>query len=246
MTKFIIGIIIAGVTGAASLFFYVKYDYTQSKMARLVDCGEPDERYATDMSGMHYDLLLVGDSRAWEYGLWLDANTDLEVLNLAAPGETSQETVCKLTDHEQKLDILSRSNTKLLISLGINDLVTASLNGRAERTEIERKAIQNVVEISTLLSRRVDKVLVLSVVPPIKIDPLRRLMWGTGISDSVMNMNSRLSASLPSNVELLDLEPIFFDAKKNEWRQDLARDALHWNADGYTKLHSQIELRDPD
>ena len=245
MTKLVTSGLIIAIIAVAGALFALKSEYTQSKMARLADCDDLPADVIPSISGAHQNIVLIGDSRAWEYGLWLKKNTDLKVLNLARPGETSKQTACKLERQISQLDESKvTSPDVVLLSLGINDLVTASLNRSKGRIAIESQAVRNVLAISERLLQHFGKALVISVVPPIEMDPLRRILWGPDIEDAAEAMNIELRSELPSGVQLLDLESVFFDATKDKWRKDLARDALHWNDNGYAKLHAKLDLRD--
>ena len=214
--------------------WFAKTSYRDLKLDRLASCPETYGSLSSDSHSAFYAFL--GDSRAWELALWLEGNRH-SVLNLAVPGETSFETLCK---SKAKINLDTTDKT-LIISLGINDLVTASMLDEANRQRIQAKAVENIVALSSDMSEKFAKVVVLSVVPPIDPDLIRSLIWGRGISDEVQRLNLALERNLPGNILLLDTKDIFYNPLEQAWRSDLARDALHWNEQAFVQLHEKIE-----
>lgn len=219
-------------------FQYIKYQYSQAKLTRLAGC--PSIITGSELTEKLNQIVLIGDSRAWEFGLWLGQhNSDLMFDTIALPGETSSETICKVTKYGAALP----RGKVALISLGINDIVTASMLDRLDRQRVEQSAANNIVRLSKYLLARYDTVMVWTVVPPIKPDLARKLIWGSNIVDSVNNLNDALRRDLPEQVILMELGNIFYDSKAQQWNPVFARDALHWNDLAYEQLLAKTEER---
>lgn len=216
------------------LFLYLQRSYSDAKLARLESCPSKFQMFGD--SGLSSSFVLMGDSRAWEFGIWLERAGKRAFSNLAVPGETSFETYCK---SKNRLPV-SIGDKTLILSLGINDIVTASMTEPYKRGEIEKVAAENIISIATKMKHQFDRVVVFTVVPPIDTDYLRLAVWGSDISISVDKLNQKLRQGLPAGVVLLDLSDVFYDLEAGAWRSELARDALHWNEDAYEALHDKI------
>lgn len=240
--RFALSLAGAGLTvllALALLFYYwwAKTEFGERNIGRLnPDCqaiaAQVQERFLAAETVP--DVLLIGDSRVadWPELVLRDyVGPESRLLILGVPGETSRATACRIQGIAPHL----RAST-VVIMTGINDLAIAGSFTpfqRSRQEEIERQLVQNLAASVEQLKRGGNQVVVLSIVPPIHLDLRRRTLWGSGVPASAERV---MEGVLAEGVWMLDLAPVFYDQQAQRWRDELTRDALHWNPQGYKSL----------
>ncbi len=230
--KLTIGLAVLGFLCSYAVLFWAYETYKSNKLARLKGCS-PLAIETQTPSTRSSDILLIGDSRIKAWGN-PQLGSNKEVINEGIDGETTTELLCRLDN------ILNQYKPQLFIlQTGINDLVTASMLKEPERERVENRAFGNIQRIIEQLSQSGAKVLYLDIVPPIKPDIMRSIVWGANIEESVQNLN-KLIRQNNSNIEQFEMAEVFLNAETNSWRGEYALDALHWTSDAYAHLTQEI------
>lgn len=222
---------IAFLTLILSVHFYKK-----NKLERLNNCL-PQLLLAKEYTSFSQirKFVLLGDSRI---GNWPEDafDTSDNVLKLDIPGGTTKELLCSINNK-----ILKIKPEWYIVQVGINDLVAASMVSKHQREQIHEAALLNVKRISEKLSSTGSKVIVLTVVPPISTDLMRRFVWGKTINDDSEKFSKELMSKLPNSIFIYDMKKLFLDEGKGTWRKELSIDALHWNARAYKDLTYEMK-----
>lgn len=234
--KFTIGLVALGLLCSFALVFGAYETYKSSKLARLKPCPplpvEPPSPYTRSA-----DIVLIGDSRIKAWG-----NPQLGgnrvVINEGVNGETTTELLCRLDN------ILSQYKPQYyILQTGINDIVTASMLKELQREQVEHQAFGNIQRIIEQLSQSGAKVLYLDIVPPIKPDIMRSIVWGANFEAVVQKLNKLVRSSNITNehnTEHFEMTEVFLNAETNSWRGEYAVDALHWTSEAYDHLTQEI------
>ena len=216
--------------------FKVVHVYKQEKIARLY-CNEQITPLGTpqNISPDKINVLLIGDSRIQKWGQpYFGENVD--VFNLGVGGATSGEILCKLKD-----TVFEISPTWFIIQVGVNDLVATSMMEYKKRSETLDSLLHNLREIIQHLSTTDNDIIVMTMVPPIKPDMIRRFLWGEGINNTAEKISNALLSEMTDNIIVYDMKKIFYDNKRKVWRKEFAADALHWNKGGYDILTKEMK-----
>lgn len=212
------------------------YFYKRNKLERLNNCL-PQPLLAEEYTPFSNNrkLVLLGDSRI---GNWPEDAFDAsdKVLKFGIPGGTTKELLCSINNK-----ILKIRPEWYIVQVGINDLVAASMVSKHQREQIHEAALSNVKHISEKLSSTGSKVIVLTVVPPISTDLMRRFVWGKTINDDSEKFSKELMSKLPNAILVYDMKNLFFDEGKGTWRKELSIDALHWNTRAYKDLTYEMK-----
>lgn len=128
-----------------------------------------------------------------------------------------------------------------IVQIGINDLVTASLVEDRERERIKLSLLRNIRTLIKHLSSFDTQILLLSIVPPIKVDILRRCVWGKTISKDAEEISKILHKEFAGKIYFYDMKNIMYDFDKKIWKKSLALDALHWENEVYDALNLIIK-----
>ncbi len=209
--------------------------YKKTKIARLETCPHGiDIQTKPHPASAKKNIVLIGDSRIQDWGK-PDLGKNIEVINFGTGGATSRETLCQID-----ATILNLTPEWYIVQVGINDIVAASMMKKEERTKIQDQILENIKRIITKLASTGSNILILTIVPPISPDTLRSFVWGDGIEEETARTSKRLLNELPDKVQIYDMKAIFFDFDKNEWKEDLSSNALHWNDNAYKLLTVEI------
>lgn len=138
-------------------------------------------------------------------------------------------------------DVINHNPEAVIIFAGINDIVTASLMPGFEHDQTLDKTFNNLTQIITLLKSTGCKIILFTITPPIKPDIFRRMVWGHGIEDDVLKVNSAINQLADDQVTVVDTMEVFMDAGDN-WQEIVSADALHYSSLGYQLLTDSIAL----
>lgn len=214
---------------------------------------------SSDDSDRKVKLLLFGDSRIAEWRV--DWPRSYDVINQGISGSTSSESVQRF-----QLDVLSLQPEWVVLQVGVNDLVASRLVLSEERESIENLIIENTL---TLIKQCLDHnihIIYFSILPSIKPDALRKLVWQGDLSESATRVNKKIFRSIErlrrhstmvsgtNQLFLIDTQQVFneFQSERDQsviplnqstkkvvsdaWQ----RDALHWTAAAYLKLQEEV------
>jgi lysophospholipase L1-like esterase len=231
LSKMVFSVIAVLVLLAAAFLF----SYKQVKARRLHNCSESPHTVTVPSNTGKPLIVLLGDSRIsdWPTALFHD---DFHVINLGAAGQTTGEALCQLDKRN-----FSITPHWYILQIGINDLVTASMMSPAHRLSIQENAFHNVSKIIEKLTAEGSKVLVLTIVPPLAPDLLRRLVWGRTIKKDCETFSLRLLHELPDRVKILDMRSFFYKHQNKEWIAGYSTNALHWNIEAYRQLTKYVQ-----
>lgn len=172
-------------------------------------------------------ILLFGDSRMEEWSApWPD---DLFVINRGISGSTTFQALERINR-----DVLDHQPDWVIIQIGINDVVASRLLSNDKSKAALEKIAPNIKTITDTLSQRDIPFILMSVVPDLKTDWLRLLLWRGNLKAYVNQINKELTEIDFNRNIWLDSSTIFADEGK--WHTRFSRDALHWNHQGYEKL----------
>lgn len=234
--KLTIGLAVLGLLCASVTVFWTHETFKSNKLARLKGCSSMTivPQTANTRPG---DIVLIGDSRIKAWGK-PQLRPNNMVINEGVDGETTTGLLCRLDN------ILSQYNPQyFILQTGVNDLTTASMLKEAQRERVEKRAFGNIQRIIEQLRQSGAKVLYLDIVPPIKPDIMRSIVWGDNIEESVRKLNSLIRSSNTGNeqnIEEFEMAEVFFNTETNSWRDEYAVDALHWTSEAYDHLTQEI------
>lgn len=179
-------------------------------------------------------VVLIGDSRVCP--MKLPGLEDVcEIVNRGIPGETSAQLALRI---EQ--DALAHNPDVIVIQSGINDLV-AGMGFRSQASSITRQVILHLQQMAHSASAAGSKVLLLTVLPPARPDPVRRLVWDENIRAEIMKVNDTLLEwQAPAGVKVQDAAKIF--GSRVILPEDYRLNTLHINTAGYERLNEALSL----
>ncbi len=215
---------------------YTITSYKNNKIARMERCPKGLGTQTKPHSApAQKRIVLIGDSRIQDWGK-PDLGKDTEVINFGIGGATSRETLCQIND-----TMLNLSPEWYIVQVGINDIVAASMMKEHERIKIHEQLLENIRQIITKLSGTGSRILLLTIVPPISPDMLRSLVWGDTIEEDAARASKKLLDEFSTTAQVYDMKGTFFDFEKNTWKDELSRNALHWNEKAYRSLDVEIK-----
>ncbi len=219
-----------------TLFWTSKNHYKHKKIARLHRC-QPESLSVLEISAIvgNKRILLFGDSRIQGWGQ-PDFGKNVAIINMGAGGATTGEALCRIDNAFLRLD-----PEWSIIQLGINDLVAASMMSKDMRLKAQEKTLYNLKSIVRKLTSMSSNVLVLTIVPPISPNIIKRLVWGKEISEATEKLSDALMTELPHTVKVYNMKKTFFDYNHNTWKTNYSTDALHWNKEAYAALTIEIK-----
>jgi lysophospholipase L1-like esterase len=180
-------------------------------------------------------LLLVGDSRIWEWGEpVLDRYS---ILNVGMPGCTSAEVLALLPP------ILEQTRpVTVIVQVGINDLKLLGLRPESSR-EIESLVLTNIFRIARLCQAHGAKVIVTPVWPTGEVTLMRRIVWNPAIERGVNAVNHQILSSDLRDFRVMDLFEEAFHEFGAVRRFELYRDTLHLKPSAYEALSKILRKR---
>lgn len=224
-----------------AISLYTKYvNYSEKKIAGFSpNCEKIAQSALEDFHDAYkgQDIIIIGDSRMaqWPSDIIERHFPNLTFLNFSVSGDMSKQTLCRMQLVSKELD-----NKIVILQTGINDLIAASMlsnSNKPDRNQLELAIVENISLISEAL-RPTNKLLVLSIIPPINTDLIRTVVWGKKISESSQILSSRIS-HLPA-LNSVDISHIFYDMSDRAWKIEFSTDALHWNHLAYESIAQLI------
>lgn len=179
-------------------------------------------------------VVLIGDSRVCP--MKLPGLEDVcEIVNRGISGETSAQLALRI---EQ--DALALNPDVIVIQSGINDLV-AGMGCRSQASSITRQMILHLQQMACSASAAGSRVVLLTVFPPARPDPMRRLVWDESIRAEIMKVNNTLLEwQAPTGVKVGDAARIF--GSRTILPEDYSLNTLHLNTAGYERLNEALSL----
>lgn len=205
-------------------------EYRNGKISRLHECNKPTDGLMLDASA---EIVLIGDSRISEWEQFWPSEFP-NMINRGIPGATTLETLCR------NIQLSSIQNKIVVIQVGINDAVAISMMDDIQnQKEQEISSFNNIVKLVELFDSN-NKVVLLTLVPPIETDIFRRFAWGKNVESIVEKLSLQLKSLASEKVQILDARNSFYDSQKQLLRSEFSRNALHWNHTGYRQLNSDL------
>ena len=179
-------------------------------------------------------VVLIGDSRVCP--MLLPGLEDVcEVVNRGIPGETSAQLTLRI---EQ--DAFALNPDVIVIQSGINDLV-AGMGCRSQASSITSQVILHLQQMARQASAAGSKVVLLTVLPPARPEPLRRLIWNERIRGELTKVNDALLEwPAPAGVKVADTATIF--GSRTMLPEKYSLNTLHLNTAGYECLNQALSL----
>lgn len=179
-------------------------------------------------------VVFAGDSRIADWPL--PDSDGVTLLNRGIGGETSSQLAARLSD------LLSQTKPDhLVLSIGINDLVAASLEptlaGRiTSRLDTNLNAMINNSNLTA------NSLIITTVLHPGKPSLLRRaIAWNDDIHTSVERTNDKILAlSNPPHIQIFDMNAALNVPKGGPLAPEYTADALHPNAKAYARLSEAL------
>jgi lysophospholipase L1-like esterase len=219
---------------AASVSFYY---YKKNKLSRLTHCRSEAFLVKTGITNpSNKTIVLLGDSRIEQWNK-PTFGVDITVLKFGIPGGTTKEVLCSID-----ANVMAIRPTWYIVQVGINDLVAARMVNNESSQKIHNDAFSNIQAIVEKLSSTGSNVLLMTVVPPIAPDILRRIIWGSELEQDVERLSRQILDCFPKNLFVLDMKKIFYDENSHCWRTEMASNALHWTSAAYESLNKDIAV----
>ncbi len=231
---FVLCIVICA-SGTATVALLIARDlYIQAKV--IAALPSQAERYAESNFRLNAKtrkrIVLFGDSRIsnWEP---LPALQSIEFVNRGIGGETSAQLRSRFAS-----DVLALDPDVIIIQVGINDIVAASLDPVKSAQIIEHLKLNLLYFLTSNHSAGIE-VIVMTIVRPASPPLIRRIVWSNRIFDLVREVNSYLTTlDLPANAHVFDSDSIF-NHQDGPLDPSFASDTLHWS----TKAYEQLNIR---
>jgi lysophospholipase L1-like esterase len=180
------------------------------------------------------DIILFGDSRAANWNI--DELSNLGVtINAGIRGDVTISMLNRLGT-----DVLAMQPKFVILVAGINDVVTGSLLSEQDRKKNLEDTKRNLDQIVNSILKSNAHIILLTISPPLKSGPLRRLVWGDNIIDDVQTLNRHIYLyGKLDRVVLIDVVAEFSKSEE-DWVRALRRDALHYNQRAYDILDRAV------
>lgn len=163
----------------------------------------------------NYKYIFVGDSR---------------YVGMAANKTSSDVFICEkgvgryfLQKHMNDIVMLSDSNTKIIVGLGVNDVSTAN--------------VEMYVSLLNELNEKTSAKVYYMLVNPVNEDKCRRSGYTSIKNSNINTFNSKMIASLSdTDIKIIDTNTFLNDEGFN------TGDGLHYDDETYTKIYQYIKL----
>ena len=179
------------------------------------------------------EIWMIGDSRIarWDKDLLREES---EIANLGIEGQTSAQVYYRLKNY-----LVLDTPSLIVLQVGINDLKIIGLDKNL-KDEVSKNLCRNIMAICQLCIERDIKLILMGIIPVGKIEPLRRLVWNTGVNEALDSVNEALKSMNDNEfVFYFDTYKLLSDADMKV-RLELQYDFLHINEKGYEILSSAL------
>jgi lysophospholipase L1-like esterase len=180
------------------------------------------------------NVWMIGDSRIARWNMSLLSPLDASIVNLGIEGQSTAQVLNRLNNY------LKIGNPQwIILEAGINDLKIIGLK-KDSADQIVEDCLENIYEIIDLCLINEIRIIVINIIPPGKIELLRRLVWNSAANESIDEANRKLKDYCHGKkVFFLDTYPILCtdNSKVQEQYQD---GFLHINESGYKVMSKRI------
>lgn len=193
-------------------------------------------RLPEDWTTSRYRVLLVGDSRIRQWGV-LPAAEGIAFAKSGVGGETTGQ----LQDRFKRdvLDISPRPD-EIVLAIGINDLVAASIQTRrveAIHARVSELMLERIQDLADLARAQGIKVRLATIIQPAAPDMTRRLLfWDDSLYRLVSDANARINAL---GYPVIDFNAIL-EGGDGPLPDRFSFDTLHFNAAAYDTLSNAL------
>jgi lysophospholipase L1-like esterase len=180
-------------------------------------------------------LLLFGDSRIAQWKPLPDRPYPIAVAGY--PGSTAIE----LTGRFQQ-DLRTHRPGVVVVQLGINDAVAASLVGAQRRARALADSLAALERMAADSQAAGAELVLLKVLPPVRPGLVRRVVYRAHVDAYVAAMNAALPAIADRHgATVVDALPALTDAS-GDVPDSFRRDALHFTPEAYVELGRLLPL----
>lgn len=182
----------------------------------------------------HYELVMVGDSRAYHWSL---ENTALDALKLAVPGSTTKQALLLYRQYYGKV-----SADAVLIQVGVNDLKYLAIQPDRS-SEIIRECIENINMMIEMAIESGAQVYISTIFPHGEVPISRKLFWSADVSRGIEKVNEAIlhAQFQGGRVTILDSDAVLKD-DDGYLKRHFAKDFLHLNEAGYSALNNALRF----
>jgi lysophospholipase L1-like esterase len=179
-------------------------------------------------------VVAIGDSRVYE---WADPGLPgARWVNRGINGQTTAQVRARAARHA-----LAMQPDIVVIQAGVNDLrLIAQLRDPAEAAEVERACIDNLRALVAEIRASGANVIVLTVVPIAADARPGAVDWSTEVDAAIARVNTELRTLADDGVLVLDAAALLPADASGRAQPAYMRDALHFNAQGYTVLNTAL------
>lgn len=227
------GLLAAGALAALALWS-ARYFNQQRAELRLAPVNAGAHAAENDAVGppVGRRVVFFGDSRiqGWSPQPRIPGT---ELLWRGIGGETTVQMMYRFDE-----DVLSLKPSAVVIQAGINDLVAGAILGRKDETV--RNTIDNLGHFVKAAREGSVEVYLMTVFRPARSPPWRAPFWPAGVAAAVAQVNDAIGAMAGEGVHVIDADAWLAGEDRVMPRRH-ARDTLHLNEAGYTRLNQLVE-----
>lgn len=189
----------------------------------------PSSTPSSTPGGRHHGLLLFGDSRVAQWHPL--PRREYKIFAAGFPGETAIRLSARLPAEISRTD-----PAVVMLQLGVNDGVAAAVVSRQRRQQALADSIAAFDQMAAVTAQSGAGLIILKVLPPIRPNLLRRLVYGSRLDTFVADLNAALPAiAARYGAALADPLALLIDAN-GEVPDRYRRDTLHLTPLAYEQL----------
>lgn len=214
---------------ATGLLLGIRFLEWRANKIALLEPPPPVAASAAVTPGPNPALLLFGDSRVAQWQP-LPARP-YAIIASGFPGETAIRLSARLPSE------LARTRPAMvMLQLGVNDGVAAAVAGRERRHQALADSLAAFESMAAATRAAGAGLIILKVLPPVRPDLLRRLVYGRRLGRFVAELNAGLpDIAARHDALLLDPLPLLVDAH-GEVADRYRRDTLHFTPAAYQQM----------
>jgi len=228
-----LALLLAGLGWLTFAFF----GWREAKMAML----EPPPALETASAIAPADppvLLLFGDSRIAQWNPAPERNYSIVVAGY--PGETAIRLIPRFAR-----SIAEHRPTAVVLQLGVNDAVAASLVSADRRDTALQDSLDAITAMAALAQANGVDLIIMAVIPPIRPDLKRRILFQGGVDAYVTALNMALPGiAARHGAQFVDPMPLLRDGS-GQVPDRFRRDSLHLTPDAYAALEPLVPISLP-
>jgi hypothetical protein len=198
--------------------------HSKRQLAAVQPLPPPPESLGTRPGG----LLIIGDSRVAQ---WPIHSIPGDGVAVGFPGATAISIAAVAPAIYARV----RPHT-VVVQAGFNDASAAALAFGKERDAIVASAARAIVKMAIdARTSGAERVIVMTVVPAIRPELSRRLLYGSRHDAAIAALNDRIGHIVMPGVVVLQVEPLLRD-KSGHLDPKYRADAAHWTAVAYRRI----------